>query len=164
MHPYNWKARFCALNRDADAKWCERTKHGAPHKPLLLLCLLERFTVEVGTDGSFTLTDPLVALFRRCWLELDMPDGSPNVALPFYHLQTDGLWTLLDGNATHVEPRGTRTLRQVRDRRILAVLPPDLNSCLSDVSFRQLSARDIVAAYFDHECCMKLQAIFSCLG
>ena len=64
----------------------------APHKPLLLLALLD--LIESG-DINANRIEPsprLVEAFLRYWEQVGT--GHARVFLPFYHLKTSGFWHL----------------------------------------------------------------------
>ena len=91
-----YAARFARLRTNRNRKvWSEVTAHQAPHKPLLLLCVLDLFDSGKVSSNLVEITDDLAELFGRYW-ERVLPFGRPgNLALPFFHLRGDGFWRLL---------------------------------------------------------------------
>ena len=92
----DYAQRFARLRTNRNRKvWSESTVHQAPHKPILLLCVLDLFDAEQISSNLVEITDDLMELFGNYW-ELALPFGHPgNLALPFLHLQGDGFWHLL---------------------------------------------------------------------
>ena len=88
--------RFARLRTNRNRKvWSEVTAHQAPHKPILLLCVLDLFDSGRILSNLVEITDDLVELFGRYW-ERVLPFGRPgNLALPFFHLRGDGFWHLI---------------------------------------------------------------------
>ena len=82
--------------------------HRAPHKPLLLLWALGRFQQTGTSRASFAEAEaPLDGLIN----EFGSPAVSPHrAALPFYHLQSDGIWTLTSDTGVPPEPQRRRLL------------------------------------------------------
>jgi putative restriction endonuclease len=90
----------------------------APHKPLLLLLVLE-FAAKDPTFGSLLPLTPELA-FRFCtyWsIVAHRRTQAPDVRYPFFHLKSDGFWS------PHAEDG-----KPAVDRRLArsAVLPRDL--------------------------------------
>ncbi len=72
-----------------------RSKGIAPHKPVLLLAVID--SIEKGdiTENKIFITPELVSLFKYNWsLLVDSDAFVPNFALPFYHLKTEKFWHL----------------------------------------------------------------------
>ena len=88
---------FSRLSTDkSPARWDEKTRHRAPHKPILLLAILDLFAEEAITTNLIELTPELGELFAIYWSKVQ-PMSRPygNIAMPFWHLQSDKFWHLL---------------------------------------------------------------------
>src|SRR5262249_56405938 len=73
----------------------------APHKPLLLLVVLELAEQGQLPTNQLLLTPDLAFRFCTYWgIVAHRRTQRPDVRYPFYHLQSDGFWTPLtaDGN------------------------------------------------------------------
>lgn len=69
--------------------------HGiAPHKPIMLLSVLQSFSNKYYTTSKIYITPELVALFKTNWNLLVTSNHDCNFALPFYHLTSDKFWYL----------------------------------------------------------------------
>ena len=75
-----------------------------PHKPLLMLCAIQRWVVRGQRDFAYVDVERQL----RPLLDLYAPPvkGMPQPSLPYWHLQTDGVWEL--PNAASME----RTAKQ----------------------------------------------------
>ena len=75
-----------------------RAKGGAaPHKPLLLLVVLEMAEQGQLPDTLLPLSAELAFRFFTFWnIVAGRRTQRPDVRLPFYHLQSDGFWEALD--------------------------------------------------------------------
>lgn len=62
----------------------------APHKPVMLLAVLQLFEEGLIQDNRIEITPELVATFNNLWLRL-VPENhwQPRIFLPFYHLSTE---------------------------------------------------------------------------
>jgi putative restriction endonuclease len=71
--------------------------HGiAPHKPILLLSVLQAYQNNQVQDQRIYITPELVALFKSNWSNLVTSKRHDcRFALPFYHLTSDKFWKLI---------------------------------------------------------------------
>jgi putative restriction endonuclease len=106
--------RFANLNTDRSHPWEAATRGQAPHKPFLLLSVLDRFAEGAITSNLIELTPDLGELFDIYW-SLVKPRGRArgNVATPFFHLSNEGFW--------HLQPREGREEYLSHVRRIHAI-------------------------------------------
>ena len=92
----HWLDRLCQLNVSRSAG-----RGSAPHKPLLLLCL-----IDMVEDGSLTTplvdyTPELFFRFQSYWpLVYARQQNQPDMRLPFHALggERDQIWTRLTAN------------------------------------------------------------------
>lgn len=76
------------------------TKYGlAPHKPVLLLTLVELIDKGLVPENRFEINVDLVGLFQENWRLLVNTTHQPDFIQPFYYLQSDKakgqpFWTL----------------------------------------------------------------------
>lgn len=67
----------------------------APHKPILLLCVIDGMANGTIRENKIYITAELVARFKDYWHQLAIdPMFTANFSLPFYHLKSEGFWTL----------------------------------------------------------------------
>ena len=119
----------------------------APHKPLLVLLALGR--LQAGADRLLPY-DELEQPLTRLLEEFGPPRKSPHPELPFYHLQTDGVWQIEDRVALRIRRGSKNPLKsELRKFRIAGGFTEDV--------FRELKrrpelvrelAREILAAHF----------------
>jgi len=70
--------------------------HGiAPHKPILLLSILQTFQIGINNSQRIYISPELVALFKSNWSLLVISNHDCRFALPFYHLTSDKFWKLI---------------------------------------------------------------------
>ncbi|WP_313263596.1 hypothetical protein [Sphingobacterium sp.] len=76
------------------------TRYGlAPHKPILLLTLVELIEKGIVIDNRFEVNVDLVGLFQENWRLLVRTSHQSDFTQPFYYLQSDkaagqGFWHL----------------------------------------------------------------------
>ncbi|EMR00822.1 HNH endonuclease [Cesiribacter andamanensis] len=68
---------------------------GAPHKPVLLLSMLHLIHTGQLLQNRIYITPELVSTFKDFWRQLVTTPHTPNFALPFYHLRSEGFWHLM---------------------------------------------------------------------
>lgn len=68
---------------------------GAPHKPILLLAVLEGVARDEIKSNAIVITPELVLCFKEFWSKLVVTPHQMNFALPFFHLQSEGFWKLI---------------------------------------------------------------------
>lgn len=87
---------FGGLRTDTSrSRWSDLTCNRAPHKPLLLLSVLDLFEQDSIRSNLIELSPDLGDLFTRYWAQVVPPDRRGNLALPFFHLRSDGFWHLM---------------------------------------------------------------------
>ena len=80
---------FARLRRDKT--------HGAPapHKPILLISVLQAFQSGLFTRPEIYLTAELVALFKSNWSLLVNTKHDCRISYPFYYMKSDKFWQLV---------------------------------------------------------------------
>lgn len=70
--------------------------HGiAPHKPILLLSVLQSVLYKQIVTNRIPITAELVALFKSNWNSLVITKHDCRISYPFYYLKSDGFWKLI---------------------------------------------------------------------
>ncbi len=67
----------------------------APHKPILLLSILELIKKKEITSNRIFITPELVLAFKNIWSKLVKTEHIENFALPFYHMRSEPFWYLV---------------------------------------------------------------------
>jgi putative restriction endonuclease len=117
----------------------DRAKGAAPHKPLLLLCLLE-IAEEGGLTQLMPITGELVFRFSNYWsVVAHRRPQRPDMKLPLFHMKTDGFWQPLDEN-----------MNVLKHREMPAYIrfAPDFLTAVSDPAFRAPARAIIIRTYF----------------
>jgi putative restriction endonuclease len=127
--------------------------HGrpAPHKPILLLSIIELIERHVIYTNEIELTPEIVSTFLNYWNAL-YPDQRGIVALPFFHLMSDGFWHLLPNEGYEKSFKLIRQIKssyQIRDMVKYAYFDNELFELLSDDKKRTMFRRVIINNYFD---------------
>ena len=71
------------------------TKFGpAPHKLILLLAVIQKIEAGRIVKNRIAVTDALLESFMTVWNENVHSGYTATFALPFFHLQSEGIWQL----------------------------------------------------------------------
>jgi len=134
------------LHRNRNTRW-----GGAPHKPILLLAVLD--VIERGQvfANQIELTPELVAAFRDYWRALVTANTwQERIVLPFRYMVQEGFWELVkDGIPISKQALGTQpTIRQMTTEVDGARLAPDLWALLQDRTARNTLRLFLLSHYF----------------
>lgn len=124
------------------------TRYGkAPHKPVLLLTFIELFEKGELTDNKVYISPELVARFKETFALLVRTAHTSDFSLPFYHLATEGFWTVWTklGTTLNVHIRSIHTLHDVVDYGSFA---EELYNLLLDTVSRNILKTAILDHYF----------------
>jgi putative restriction endonuclease len=70
--------------------------HGiAPHKPILLLSVLQMYQNSTYDSSRIYITPELVAFFKTNWSLLVTTNHDCRISYPFYHLKSEKFWKLV---------------------------------------------------------------------
>jgi putative restriction endonuclease len=87
----NWLERLYSLRRD------KRGSHERPHKPVLLLAILDLLDRGLLKKNEIRLSPDLVTTFNRYFDVVRQGDDQPSIENPYYHLCGDGFWQFAPG-------------------------------------------------------------------
>lgn len=125
---------------------------GAPHKPILLLAILE--LVERGeiTSPKIEPTGELILAFKAIWSKLVITSHSPNFALPFYHLKSEPFWTLMTFDQKTIpltSSNSIKSLSGLRESVAYALMDAEMfNNCLKSLE-REVLRQTLLETYFN---------------
>ena len=124
----------------------------APHKPILLLAILNLCQRGIIKDNHIVLSSELVEEFKRLWrlyigeqntgdsifvaegLTMDIPHSYPFkccIENPYYHLQHERFWRLVK-NEKGKERKSYSSLKSLRDSFAYAEIDQDLFDLMVD--------------------------------
>jgi putative restriction endonuclease len=73
----------------------DRTHGPAPHKPILLLSVLQAFEIGIYKTPKIFILPELVGLFKANWTSLVKSNHECRISYPFYYLKSDKFWKLI---------------------------------------------------------------------
>jgi putative restriction endonuclease len=131
--------------------WTAVTTHRAPHKPLLLLAVLDLFEQGSLPANLIELTPELGELFTLYWHKVRPPSQRGILTYPFYYLQSDGFWHLQPrpGQEAALDAfRPNAGLTKLQALTFGASLDGELYALLGDAEARRRLRVTLIASYF----------------
>jgi putative restriction endonuclease len=140
LHDYT--DRFANLNTNRSKKLGT-----APHKPILLLAILELIDQNQNPHNQIELTPQLIAAFLKYWSHLVTTAHKPTIALPYYHLSSEPFWHLRP-NPHSTSHKINPSIKTLQDRYLYAHLDPELHSLLLQQPNRLILIQTLLKTYF----------------
>lgn len=151
----DYARRFVRLRTDKSrSRWPATTSYRAPHKPLLLLSVLDLFEQGQVTSNLIEISPDLGETFTQYWEQILPFDRRGNLALPFFHLRSEGYWHLLPrrGKEEVLDSASQiRSLSRLRETIIGARLDEALYELLRVREPRNLLRSILIETYFASE-------------
>ena len=132
----------------------DRAKGAAPHKPLLLLCML-----EIAAEGGLAqeimpVTGELAFRFASYWsVVVHRRPQRPEIKLPLFHMKSDGLWLPLDDQ---------HNVLKHRDMPAFISFDAEFLSALNAPHFRTQARSILIRTYFEPSEQIALWALTGC--
>ena len=142
-----WLERLYNLRRD------KRGSHERPHKPVLLLSIIDLLDRGVITGNAVPLSDELVRVFKRYFAAVREGDDQPTIQNPFFHLCGDGFWQLVPkaGHPPLYVPgsaSGAPSVADLRRRIVHGTFEEGFWPLLNDPMSRHQLREALIARYF----------------
>jgi putative restriction endonuclease len=137
--------KFKRLRRD--------TSHGepAPHKPILLISILEHIGKNTIQTNKIDITLELIATFRENWSLLAYTTRhEPNFILPYSHLRGDKFWHIVarGGFQAILDKSKLRTFNEAEEIIEYACFDKELYELLQNPTIRQEFLQNLLTTYF----------------
>lgn len=151
-HLEHYARRFARLRTDKNRSvFPERTHNRAPYKPILLMCVMDLLGSGVIGSNFVEVDDDLTETFAR-YRERVLPGyGYGNLALPFFHMKSEGYWHLVprrqDGRIGHQ----ISSLARLREEVSGARLDDELYGLLLEEKNREWLRNVLLETYFTRE-------------
>ncbi|HRE58193.1 MAG TPA: HNH endonuclease [Candidatus Kapabacteria bacterium] len=126
--------------------------HGiAPHKPILLISVLQTFQNGTNNSQRIYITPELVALFKTNWSLLVTSKHDCRFALPFYHLTSDKFWKLIPKSGFENIMQLSASMRNFTSLNAAvdcAIIEDDLLLLMKDTKSNEILIRFLLDEYF----------------
>lgn len=154
---------FTTLNRATGAVWTEATKRRAPHKPLLLLAVLDLVHRGVITTPFIDVTADLVELnelFNLYWRRVIPLGQTSSIAFPFSRLAREPFWELVPQSGrtiTDGEINNTSSVSYLRRYALGAKLDDGLFRVMQSGEGREALREALLLSCFSAEAAAQLR-------
>lgn len=151
MNLEDYKLAFAKLRSDGKPYWPAATLYHAPHKPFLLLSVMDLIANNRVRSNFFELDAELMDTFDLYWEKIMGKDRESNILMPFYHLTSEGFWHLVavPGMEQVLASGGKiKSFRQFHQVALGAILNNDLFALLSETDARDELRRVLIETYF----------------
>ncbi|MCY3723818.1 MAG: HNH endonuclease [Candidatus Poribacteria bacterium] len=127
----------------------DRAHGAAPNKPILLLALIELIEQGQIRENKILPSPSLFEIFMKYWSILT--DRRPNLALPFFHLKSEGFWHHHPNTGYETALRVTtqiKTVSRLREIVAYASFDDELFLLLTNTHDREVVRQTIINTYF----------------
>ncbi|MCY3552141.1 MAG: HNH endonuclease [Candidatus Poribacteria bacterium] len=127
----------------------DRARGAAPNKPLLLLAIIELIEQGQIPENRIVLSPDLAEAFLKYWTKVT--DRKPNIAMPFFHLKSEGFWHLHanSGYETALSVASQlKTASRIREVIASASFDDELFFLLTNAHDREVIRQTLIDTYF----------------
>ena len=129
-----------------------KLKEKAPHKPILLLTVIQAYENKLLTTNQIAISPELIGLFKSNWSLFVRTSHTLGFALPFFHLKNEkGNWWELVANPgceMWVQSGQLSSFSNLSAAVAYAQIDPNLAQLLRDETTRNVLRRTLLNAYF----------------
>ncbi len=128
----------------------DRARGIAPHKPILVLSVINLFERDLIERNKIYLSPELVVTFLKYWHQLGSNSHNADIAMPFYHLTGDEFWHLKakPGYESVVSKVKLRSVHALREFTQYAYIDDELFLLLRDKIARKSLISILIDAWF----------------
>jgi putative restriction endonuclease len=120
----------------------------APHKPILLLSILQLIRKGEIISNRIFITPELVLAFKSNWNTLVTTNNICNFALPFFHLKSEPFWHLTNSRSGAGALKSISTLKSLNDTIAFAEIDKPLFLLMVDDVTNTLLENILLDNYF----------------
>jgi putative restriction endonuclease len=149
--------QFATLNRSHGSVWSQSTKQRAPHKPILLLAVLDLVHRGVITSPFIAVTGDFVELnelFNLYWRRIIPLGQTSSIAFPFSRLNREPFWELVPQPGMSITPaviNNTSSVTYLRKHALGAKLDEGLFRIMENAEERGALREALLQSCFSPE-------------
>ncbi len=135
---------FTSLKRD-------NKNGGAPHKPILLLSILQLYDKGIFSGSEIFIIPELVSAFKTNWSKFVITNHHSIFALPFYHMSPESFWKLIPNFGCEKWVNSKSSMRNFGNLTTAvhsAVIDMELSTLLLKQENREILRIAILSKYF----------------
>lgn len=148
------------LNTNKNNPWPDEVTNQAPHKPFLLLSVIDGIEQGWISSNNINLSQDLIDTFFVYWNGIMGVEKVTSISLPFYHMKSEPFWDLTY-KPNETEYSSTPSLGGLIDRLEHSELHPKLFALIEDDNTRSEIQSLIAHHYFDSKTAKKVSELSS---
>ena len=124
---------------------------GAPHKPILLLSVIDAIEKGFINSERIYITAELISLFKSNWSLLVQTPHLMNFTLPFYHLSNEPFWQLsikIGRTIPLSSSKSIKSFKSLMESVNYATIDKELFNYLRDDIGREILRNTLITKYF----------------
>ena len=124
---------------------------GAPHKPVLLLAVLELVRRGDIYTNRIEITPELVLEFKSIWSKLVVTQHTATFALPFYHMKSEPFWRLVTNAGMTIPVTSSNSIKSLgalKESVAFAEIDKDLFELMKDPISHAVMEEALLDQYF----------------
>ena len=124
---------------------------GAPHKPILLLSIIQQIQKGLIYSNRIAITPELVLEFKSNWQKLVETPHIENFSLPFFHMKSESFWRLVSKPGVEISKTSSgsvKSLMSLRNSIEFAEIDKDLFDLIKEASSRNILEEELLITYF----------------
>ena len=153
----NWLKQ---LNTDKSHNWPDEVTNQAPHKPFLLLSIIDGIEQGWISINKIELSQDLIDTFFVYWNGIMGEEKITSISLPFFYMKSESFWKLKYKPGKKEYSRSP-SLGGLNDRVDYAELHPDLFTLIEDSNTREEIQSVIINHYFGSETAKRVSELSS---
>jgi putative restriction endonuclease len=129
----------------------DRSHGPAPHKPILLISILQAFQNGFQNNHKIYITPELIALFKTNWNLLVTTNHDCRISYPFYYLKSEKFWKLIPRiGFDNINMIGSivKSFSKLNSAIEYAVIDEDLCELMKNQKYNVILMQSILDKYF----------------
>jgi len=123
----------------------------APHKPILILSILQLAQRNIITTNRIFITPELILSFKSNWKKLVDTKHTPNFSLPFFHLRSEPFWQLVTIPGMELivnKSKSIKSFKNLKESIAFAEIDKDLFLLMSNSETQKILEEELLSHYF----------------
>lgn len=153
----NW---LTSLNTDKSNPWPDTVTNQAPHKPFLLLSIIDGVDQGWISSNKIELSQQLIETFFTYWNGIMGEERNTSITLPYFYMKSEPFWELVYRHGEN-EYVNAPSLGGLQNRVKYAIIHSELFNLISNTDTRNEIQSIILNNYFDTYTAKKVSELSS---
>lgn len=136
---------------------------GAPHKPILLLSVIDCFNAGYINSERIYITAELMAYFKSNWQSYVTTTHTMNFTLPFFHMSREPFWKLVEKIGYKIELTSSKSIKSFNTLYTAtdyAEIDTELMLLMMNSNSREFLKNVLLHEYFPHSIIQKTNTYY----